>query len=440
LGAYRLAVAYTLRFVIPDSSSSILLVEDDAGWALPRVPSDEPEIVIHVAPTLRDLVGRDIFVLRDLRFGSMPPPDDAIVYVTEPHPDPSAARGRWCTEADLQSLDIGDARDRSAVLSWFRDEEPASLQPWQRAGWFETCVAWIEDVLPDVFHVRQFATWCNSCILRVEAAAGRSYVKASPAYFAREPIVTAMLAELFPGRTPEVLAVDADRRWMVLEDLGDEPADGLAVGERLGALAAIAELHAASMSHVDALLDGGCFDRRPDVLSAQIAALAADPTVPLPGDLAERFRAAVPRLQELCAELALSPIQPTLVHGDLHAGNVMRTGGRFVVFDWTDACVADPFVDVLMFLTRLPDDPRLRARFRDRYFEAWGDVVSRSEAAEYAELAEPLAAMHHAVTYRGIYDAFGEYEWWLFERALPRWIEHALGSRLLSPRGSPNGI
>jgi hypothetical protein len=414
LGAYRLAVAYTLRFVIPDSSSSILLVEDDAGWALPRVPSDEPEIVIHVAPTLRDLVGRDIFVLRDLRFGSMPPPDDAIVYVTEPHPDPSAARGRWCTEADLQ--------------------------PWQRAGWFETCVAWIEDVLPDVFHVRQFATWCNSCILRVGAAAGRSYVKASPAYFAREPIVTAMLAELFPGRTPEVLAVDADRRWMVLEDLGDEPADGLAVGERLGALAAIAELHAASMSHVDALLDGGCFDRRPDVLSAQIAALAADPTVPLPGDLAERFRAAVPRLQELCAELALSPIQPTLVHGDLHAGNVMRTGGRFVVFDWTDACVADPFVDVLMFLTRLPDDPRLRARFGDRYFEAWGDVVSRSEAAEYAELAEPLAAMHHAVTYRGIYDAFGEYEWWLFERALPRWIEHALGSRLLSPRGSPNGI
>ena len=109
----------------------------------------------------------------------------------------------------------------------------------------------------------------------------------------------------------------------------------------------------------------------------------------------------------------------------------MRTGDRFVVFDWTDACIADPFVDVLMFVTRLPDEPRLRARFRDRYLEAWGDVVSRSEAAAYAELAEPLAAMHHAVTYRGIYDAFGDYEWWLFEGALPRWIEHALASRLL---------
>ncbi len=343
--------------MIPDGSSSVLLVEDDAGWALPRVPSDEPEIVIDVASTLRDLVGLDVFVLRDLRFGPMPPPDDAIVYVTEPHPEPSVAGGRWCTEADLHSLDIADPRDRSAVLSWFRDEEPASLQPWQRAGWYETCVGWIEDVLPDVSHVGQFATWCNSCILRVGTAAGRSYFKASPAYFAREPIVTAMLAELFPGRTPQVLAVDADRGWMLLEDLGNEPADGLGVGERLGALAAIGELHVASVSLVDALLDGGCFDRRPSVLSAQIAALAADPTVPLPGDLAERFRAAVPRLQELCAELTLSPIPPTLVHGDLHAGNLMRTGDRFVVFDWTDACVADPFVDVLMFLTRLPDEP-----------------------------------------------------------------------------------
>jgi aminoglycoside phosphotransferase (APT) family kinase protein len=108
----------------------------------------------------------------------------------------------------------------------------------------------------------------------------------------------------------------------------------------------------------------------------------------------------------------------------------MRIGDRFVVFDWSDACVADPFVDVLMFLTRLPDDPKLRATFRERYLDAWPGV-SRSEAAGYAELAEPLAAMHHAITYRGIYDAFGPYEWWIFEGALPRWIEHALACPVL---------
>ena len=75
-------MAYTFRFVIPDASSSILLVEDGSGWALPRVSSNEPEIVVDVAPTLRDLVGCDVVVLRDVRFGPMPPPDDAIVYLT----------------------------------------------------------------------------------------------------------------------------------------------------------------------------------------------------------------------------------------------------------------------------------------------------------------------------------------------------------------------
>lgn len=252
--------------------------------------------------------------------------------MTEPDPDPSVARGRWWTQEDLPRLDLVDLRDRSALEAWFLEGELASLQPWQREGWFTAAVAWIEEMLPDVSQVRQFATWCISCILRVQSNRGRSWFKSSPAYFPHEPVVMAMLADLFPGRTPQVLALDADRSWMLLEDLGEEPADVLPVGERLGALAAIGELHRASVDLTDALLVGGCLDRRPNVLSAQIAALATDPTVPLPGDLGARFQAAVPRLQELCTELASSPIPSTLVHGDLHAGNVMRTaGGRFVV-------------------------------------------------------------------------------------------------------------
>lgn len=110
----------------------------------------------------------------------------------------------------------------------------------------------------------------------------------------------------------------------------------------------------------------------------------------------------------------------------------MRTDGRFVTFDWTDACIADPFVDVLMSLSRLPDDPELGAEFLDRYLSAWNDIVPRSELVAWTEIAEPVAAMHHAVTYRGIYDAFGEYEWWLFEGAMPRWIERALASPRLA--------
>jgi aminoglycoside phosphotransferase (APT) family kinase protein len=188
-------------------------------------------------------------------------------------------------------------------------------------------------------------------------------------------------------------------------------------------------LHRASVGLIDPLLEGGCLDRRPDVLSGQIAALAADRSVPLPDGLAERLEAAVPRLQELCSEMAASAIPPTLVHGDLHAGNIMRRADRYIAFDWSDACVADPFVDVLLFLTRLPDDPDVRTVFCERYFEAWPGVT-RTQAAAYTEIAEPLAAMHHAVTYRGLRDVFGD-DWCLFEGALPRWLDHALGCRIV---------
>ena len=423
-------MTYTHRFVIPDVSGSILLVQDGAGWALPKVSSDEPSIVVNTAPALRDVAGEDVFVLREVRFGPMPLPNDQVVYVTEAVSGRSGS-GRRFDEAALADVVMGPL-DRSALRSWFRGDAPASLQPWQRPGWFASCLPWIEANVPGVKEVRQFATWCNSCILRVQSPNARSYFKASPAYFMSEPVVTALLAERFPRRVPEVLAIDADRGWMLLEDLGDEPADALPVEDRIGALIAIAQLHQASMPHVDALLQGGFLDRRPAVLSDQIAALAADQTVPLPADLGARFQLAVPRLQELCAEVASSPVPATLVHGDLHAGNIMRTDGRFVTFDWTDGCIADPFVDVLMFLSRLPDDSELGAAFLDHYLSAWSDIVPRSALVAWTEIAEPLAAMHHAVTYRGIYDAFGEYEWGQFEGALPRWIERALASSRLA--------
>lgn len=59
-----------------------------------------------------------------------------------------------------------------------------------------------------------------------------------------------------------------------------------------------------------------------------------------------------PRAQEharrrMAAALALPPVRPSLVHGDLAGGNVLWTGGRVTgVLDWDVAQPFDPAVDV----------------------------------------------------------------------------------------------
>jgi Phosphotransferase enzyme family len=109
--------------------------------------------------------------------------------------------------------------------------------------------------------------------------------------------------------------------------------------------------------HVGRLLDAGCLDRRLDRLAAQAQAWlpAVQATVDLPGVDAATWlspeeeaglRAAVPRLQARCAELAGHAVPPSIVHGDLHLSNVAGGPGGYLFFDWTDACVAHPFLDL----------------------------------------------------------------------------------------------
>ena len=56
-------------------------------------------------------------------------------------------------------------------------------------------------------------------------------------------------------------------------------------------------------------------------------------------------------------------------------------------------------------------------RVRERYLAAWPGLTP-AEAASYLDVAEPLAAMHHAVTYRDIYDACRPDDWWRFGQPL----------------------
>jgi aminoglycoside phosphotransferase (APT) family kinase protein len=117
-------------------------------------------------------------------------------------------------------------------------------------------------------------------------------------------------------------------------------------------------------------------------------------------DEVEELRRQAPALREACRRLADTGLPPTLVHGDLHVGNVARIDGELVYFDWTDACIAHPFIDLQSL--QWERDETSRAALLDAYLEAWQGVASPERLREAASLAAVVIPLHHAVSYQQI--------------------------------------
>jgi hypothetical protein len=297
-------MAFTFHIVIPDPSGTrVLLVEDGTGWVLPRVSSAEryPDrfVVAGVSEAAGERFGLDIALLRSVLGGKAAAEhsDDAFLFAENLNTR-LVGVGEWTSEDALRERALSDEREDMAVRQWFaerRDGGPEQLQQWQREGWFSAAASWIDTALPDVTGVQQYVTWCSSSLLRVVAGGRRYYFKAAPDFFHLEASVTAMLAELFPDAVPRPVAIDTERGWMLLEDIGDTLVGGMELAHWERALDALLEIQRSSVPHVDFLLRGGCSDRRAAVLETQIEDLAQGMLGELPDGIADRLRAAVPR-------------------------------------------------------------------------------------------------------------------------------------------------
>jgi Ser/Thr protein kinase RdoA (MazF antagonist) len=205
---------------------------------------------------------------------------------------------------------------------------------------------------------------------------------------------------MLPGRVPEPIAVDRDRRWMLLEDFGPVVGWQAAAETRVEVLSTFARMQLETTSRQDELLALGAFDRRPAWLAAQIQPLLDAPDLGLDAHERERLSVLGPRFAEICERLAAGAVPDGLVHGDLHLSNVAGNADGYVFFDWTDACLAHPFMDMLAVL--FTEDAELRRSLRDAYLGVWADVAPQDELLELWALAEPLASLNQAVSYRSI--------------------------------------
>jgi hypothetical protein len=244
----------------------------------------------------------------------------------------------------------------------------------------------------ELVHARAWAT-----VARVPLDAGCAYFKACGPSQAFEPPLTAELANRWPDRVGEVLAVDPDERWLLLADAGTQlRLLGNSPEVWLRALPRYAELQLGEVAHSNAHLVDGVPDRRLRSWPASYSDLLQHDLPLTPAELSS-LRQLAPRFEESCRELAAYAVPATLQHDDLHYNNLFVRDTSERVLDWGDSSISHPFASLVVTFRYLeefnglsPGDPWFD-RLRQAYLEPWG-----ADLAGAFPLALKLSSFAHA--------------------------------------------
>jgi fructosamine-3-kinase len=276
--------------------------------------------------------------------------------------------------------------------------------PWLEPGWLADTLGWLDEVAPGPARtpVRQLRHWGLSAVIRV----GELVVKQTLPLFGAEPAIMRALNDVAPGIAADVVAHDAGaHRWVMTFVEGREPRNEGA------ALCALAELQQSTARELGRFHAAGAGERLLERLPSEVAALADRDDVLFARDWSlqstdgrlpprafgdadkQSLLDALPEIARRVERLARLP--STLVHGDFHVHNVVRTDVGHVIFDWANACIAHPFMDLPMWLqwAREPDASV------GAYLRSWG-----AGHLAWAD-AHPVALLHHALTLLPLVDA-----------------------------------
>ena len=79
----------------------------------------------------------------------------------------------------------------------------------------------------------------------------------------------------------------------------------------------------------------------------------------------------------------------------------VRTQARARIFDWTDAAVSHPFIDLATYVFRT-EDVAVRRQLVDAYLGTWSSAGSEDDLREAADLAVVVGALYQVQTYRAL--------------------------------------
>jgi hypothetical protein len=304
------------------------------------------------------------------------------------------------------------------------DPEPGL--PWDDATWRASVRRWIEERTGELGIVRtgpirrlHVRPW--SAVLRIPTTAGPIFFKATIPTLANDPAITAHLADRAPQLVLRPLAVDIQRRWMLLPH-GGRRLRGTVRGLPLlkhweQVLPRYAELQHQLLDADGLLLGLGAMDRRASSLVKQVEAFLATPASTRVGrhdglgaDEVARLVRRLPAISRHADAVEASGIGNSIQHDDLHDGNVFLASDGHRLFDWGDAAVSHPFGSMIvalasvMYRTELAADaPELR-RLRDAYLEPWRAGRSDSDVDRSVRAVERVYPLMRALTWAAAFD------------------------------------
>jgi hypothetical protein len=353
---------------------TLILVDAD-GRALGALPPFEVELpywqeVADVVAGARREYGVEVAVLRLLHAARPQPPGGAVTYLAQTDVVP----------AGLTRPVAMDLADHHARADYARPGGPAESLRWA-AG------ALAAVGRGPVTSSAQQRTWNLSAIWRLETPTGTVWLKQVPRFFAHEPAVLRWLAGY---DVPPLLAAD-DAGRMLLDHIDGEDLYGAGPAVRSAIAADMHRIQVAAAHRLGELRAIGVPYRSPAYLLARLPEIVT-------GHADPRLTTLVEDLPARLAEVAACGLPYTLVHGDLHPGNVRgHSEGPRTLIDWGDSSIGHPAFDIL----RLTDDvsdvdaARLTAEWADR----WRADVPGCQPERAVDLLRPVAALRGAVVY-----------------------------------------
>jgi hypothetical protein len=251
------------------------------------------------------------------------------------------------------------------------------IERWTGPRFLEEAHAWIAEQVEPTAPIEQPHVRAWSTVLRVPTGDGDLFFKANAPLAEHEAAILEQLGPLAPDVLPEVVAIDAERRWFLLRDAGPRLREQPIEGAWVDVLGRYADVQVAAAPSADALVAAGVPDRRGAMLPGLYESLGGDPRI----------------VAELWAELERLGLPETIQHDDLHDGQVFLRDGRTRILDWGDACVSHPFLTFGVAAYFL-DDAAV-----DAYLGRWGDPVALRAAVPGARR---LAGVSRALTWRAV--------------------------------------